>query len=220
MRLFTSIFFAFIVLSSFGQKDTTRGVDMSKYQRVHMNDSTWVFVLKDFVKQEEDSYYNYMSRKVKTLYPFAQHAVDLLKNIDSDTDDDFISKSSKKTAKQTQKKLKSDFRQTILDMSEAEGDILVKLIHRETGMTVYEIIKKYRGPAKAKYWQSISRMGGADLKQKFDPEHDLALNRVMRDVDKGVLSVPKEPTLISKAERKEKNRKRKEMKRNFKKIGR
>lgn len=219
MRLFIIIFLVFVANINFGQKDTTRGVDMSKYQRVHMNDSTWVFVLKDFVKKEEDSYYNYMSRKVKTLYPFAQHAVDLLKNIDEDTDDNFISKSSKKTAKQTQKKLKSDFRQTILDMSEAEGDILVKLIHRETGMTVYEIIKKYRGPAKATYWQSISRMGGADLKQKFDPEVDLALNRVMYDVDKGVLSVPKEPTLITKEERKAKVKKRKEMKRNFKKIG-
>jgi len=192
---------------SFCQKgDTLNGVNMNKYQKVLMDDSTWIFVLKDFVKKERDSYYIWMASKVKRMYPFANHAVELLSDIDEDPKDETVSRSSKRSARKANKKLKEEFRQTILDMSESDGKVLVKLIHRETGMTAYEIIRKYRGKTKAIYWQALSKLGGADLKQTFNPKEDLSLNRVMIDVDSGKLKVPKEPKLLSKVDRKSKNK--------------
>ena len=204
MRYILSIAILCFAFNSKAQGDSSR-IDLSKYQKVYM-DTGWVFVLKDLEKKEKDSYYYYARRKVKKMYPFALYAVDLLRDIDGNYEDEMVGKTEKRNARKANAKLKADFRQTILDLSEKDGDFLCKLIHRETGMTAYEIIKTYRGKAKAVYWQSIARIGGADLKQTFDPRKDLALNRVMKDVDAGRIKIPKEPNLITKEERKAKNK--------------
>lgn len=204
MKYFLLIAIVLSVSVSSAQGDSTH-IDLSKYQKVYM-DTGWVFVLKDLEKVEKDSYYRKYRYRVKKMYPFAIYAVDLLTSLDEDITDEEVSKSAKKDAKKANNQLKEDFRQTILDMSQTDGDVLCKLIHRETGMTAYEIIKKYRGGVKALYWQSLAKLGGADLKQTFDPNVDLALNRVMKDVDSGKISVPSEPKLVTKEERKAKKK--------------
>ncbi len=195
-----------MLVSGLAQDDSVK-VDMSKYQKVYMGDSAWVFVLKDLEKTGSDQPYRWMRSRVKKMAPFAEYAVELLTTIDEDVSDDKVTKSNKKKAKKVNKKLKQDFRQTILDMSEKDGDVLCKLIHRETGLTAYEIIKKYRGKTKALYWQSLAKLGGADLKQTFDPKKDVLLNRVMNDVDKGKIVVPEEPKMVTKQDRKDRKKK-------------
>ncbi len=206
MKAVLSILLMSSVLFGAAQNDSGQ-VDMSKYQKVYMGDTAWVFVLKDLEKTGSDQPYRWMRHRVKKMAPFAEYAVELLTGIDEDVSDEKVTRANKKKAKKVNKKLKEDFRHTILDMSESDGDVLCKLIHRETGLTAYEIIKTYRGSAKALYWQGLAKLGGADLKQTFDPKKDVLLNRVMKDVEKGKIKVPEEPKMVTKQDRKDRKKK-------------
>ena len=217
MRLVLAIA-VFSIVSVAKAQDTT-GIDLSKYQKVIMgDDTTWVFVFHDVQKVESDWRYRSMVRRVQHTLPYARTAVDVLSDLGG-TDQSSISRTVKRDARQKNKELKKDFRTAIVDMSESEGDVLCKLIYLETGMTAFDIIKKYRGKTKALYWQSIARLGGADLKQKFDPKKDILLNRVLRDIDHGKVRIPDEPEDRA-AKKKEKKKAAKATKRSTRKAAR
>ena len=53
-----------------------------------------------------------------------------------------------------------------------QGQLLIKLIHRQCGMTGYELVKAFLGGFRAWTWQVFSRVMGASLKAPYDPEHN------------------------------------------------
>ena len=65
--------------------------------------------------------------------------------------------------------LKESYSDRLKKLTKSEGRILVKLIHRETNITTYDIVKSYRGRFNAFFWQSMARIWDNDLKTKYDP---------------------------------------------------
>ena len=66
----------------------------------------------------------------------------------------------KKYVKSTEKLLKETFKEDIKNLTRMQGRLLVKLVHRETGMTVHNLIKEYRGGGKApggRCWEKCLR---------------------------------------------------------------
>jgi len=111
-------------------------------------------------------------------------------------------------------------------MSENEGKFLVKLVHRETGQTVFSILKKYKGDFSASTWQAISRVGGANLKLKYNlkTKEDYVTEIVLAEVRSGKLKLNKiegetdlGKMLISKREKRKKARQEKRNKKKSKK---
>ena len=47
-----------------------------------------------------------------------------------------------------------EFSAELKKMTRTEGQILVKLIHRQTGITMYDLIKEYRSGWKA-FWYNV-----------------------------------------------------------------
>ena len=64
--------------------------------------------------------------------------------------------------------LVNEFNFNIKDLYRSEGTLLLKLIHRETGMTVYQIIKKYRGKLNASLYNSIGKLWKHNLDVTYD----------------------------------------------------
>ena len=58
--------------------------------------------------------------------------------------------------------LKRNFQRT-------EGQILIKLVHRETGKTVYKLIKKLRNGFRAFSYSSLAKLFNISLKEAYDP---------------------------------------------------
>ena len=56
-------------------------------------------------------------------------------------------------------------------LSYHEGNILVKLIYRETKISTYKLLKQYRGSLNAMFWQTLAKMYDNNLKQAYDPEN-------------------------------------------------
>jgi len=88
----------------------------------------------------------------------------------------------------------------------------MKILHRETGFTAYEIIQKYRGKIKAKSWEAVLRLNKTTLKKYYSPEiDDIVLDRVLKEIEEGKI-IPKQRPPITERGRKA-ARKRKKIKR-------
>ena len=69
-----------------------------------------------------------------------------------------------------------------------QGQMLMKLMDRESHRTSYEIIKQYRGKASANFWQFIAKLFKNDLKEGYDAEDkDRIIERVINLVEAGQL---------------------------------
>jgi hypothetical protein len=82
------------------------------------------------------------------------------------------------------KKYENDFRH----MTASQGQMLMKLMDRESDKTSYEIIKHYRGKASANFWQFVAKLFKNDLKEEYDAsDKDRIVERVINLVEAGQL---------------------------------
>ena len=119
--------------------------------------------------------------------------------------------------KKANKMLKKEFGEEIKDMSITRGTYLMKLIYRNTGLTAYDIIKKYRGSGTAFWFQAICTISGQDLKKEYDPDNeDFLINKAVRLIESGDMTYFKRVPLTKEA-RKALEKKRKKARREKKK---
>lgn len=183
--------------------------------------------LREVIVFEDQKEYQRLYRRAKhyvsKVYPYALLVKDLNVKFNRELIDITNKKQRKKYVKQANKALKAEFDGVIRNMSESEGRYLVKLIHRETGLTTFGIIKKFKGDFSASTWQTISKLGGANLKLKYDlsTEEDYVTEIVLSEVRSGKIKLREiegetdmGKMLVSK---REKRRKAREVKRNKKK---
>lgn len=71
--------------------------------------------------------------------------------------------------KRVERELKQDMEPKMRDLTLRQGQLLIKLIHRQCGMTGYELVKSFLGGFRAWTWQVFSRVLGANLKAPYDP---------------------------------------------------
>jgi hypothetical protein len=75
--------------------------------------------------------------------------------------------------------IKTLFNKEIKDLTISQGEILIKLIDRETGNTSYAMVKDLKGGFKAFLLQSAARIFGHDLKQTYDPEQQKDIEAIL-----------------------------------------
>ena len=91
-------------------------------------------------------------------------------------------KSREAHLKQVEKDLKREMTPKMKNLTLRQGKILIKLIHRQCGMTGYELVKTFLGGFKAWTWQIFARVTGANLKSPYDPLHnpeDATIERII-----------------------------------------
>lgn len=97
----------------------------------------------------------------------------------------------RKSNKKLNKSLSKEYGLEIKNMSVTRGVYLAKLVHRKTGYTIYDFIKKYKTGSHAVFWQMVMKVyGGANLKAEYKPEEDdwmLAL--VIKDIEDGKINL-------------------------------
>ena len=69
-----------------------------------------------------------------------------------------------------QKKLFKAYEKPLRRMTVSQGQLMLRLIDRETGAPPYDLIKEYKNSVAAGFWQGVGKLFGADLKKRYDPE--------------------------------------------------
>ena len=124
----------------------------------------------DFKSNEERKSFFKLKKRVLKVYPYALETREKVDSLNIALES--ISKKRKKRRylKGVTKIIKSQYTSALKKLTMKEGRILIKLIYRETGISTYNHLRKYRGWWNTKMWQAFARMYDMNLKTTFDPD--------------------------------------------------
>jgi hypothetical protein len=138
------------------------------------------FKLKDFLTEEQRLAYKKLVRNVRFALPYAKLAAFRLQMMEDNLAMIETKKARNKYIKETEKAIKEEFMAGLKKMSRSQGKLLLKLIHRETGKTSYEILKGYRGSTEAFYWSVFAKYYDAKLTVEYDTILDYQIEYIIK----------------------------------------
>ena len=114
-------------------------------------------------------YYFWFRKKTLKAYPYAKLAAERL-NVLTERLENIKSKRRKKQyTKRIQKYLEEELTDQLKTLTRTEGRILIKLVHRQTGDTSFNLIKNLRSGWKAFWYNTTANFFKLSLKDKYDP---------------------------------------------------
>lgn len=128
-----------------------------------------VVVYKNKLTPEEKKQFLLLQNRVYKVYPFAKAAADRLTVLNKNMDKLKTNKEKKKYFKIVEDYMENEFTGQLKKLSRKQGQILVKLIHRQTGYTTFELIKDYKSGWKAFWSNNTAKLFDINLKTKYQP---------------------------------------------------
>jgi len=119
--------------------------------------------------KEEREQIKLLERRVRVVYPYAKLTADKLTQINATMAKLKTQKEKKKYFKLVEKYLNEEFEPKLKKLSRKQGQILVKLINRQTGKTTFDLIKDYKSGWKAFWSNNTAKLFNIDLKKTYDP---------------------------------------------------
>jgi hypothetical protein len=122
-----------------------------------------------FDSREDRIRYLILRRKTIKVYPYAKLAAERLESMNARMATLTKNRDKKRYTKRVQKYIEGEFSDELKKLSRTEGQILVKLIHRQTGTTAFDLIKELRSGWRAFWYNTTASMFDISLKREFDP---------------------------------------------------
>ena len=152
-------------------------------QVVSISDSASPEYLKNL-----QAYYRLRFNVIK-VYPYARLAAVKLNEMNGKMEKMASKRDKKRYRKDVEELVRKDFEDQIKKMSINQGNVLIKLLDRETGHTSYELIKDLKGSLNAFFAQGVAKLFGHDLKNEYDPEGaDKAIENVVKQIERGEIT--------------------------------
>ncbi len=191
-RIFLILFASLFALNSFSQQETsiqlpaevTSEGDTIGLAFLH---DVYVFPKMRFKNKKQERFYWKTVRDVKKTLPYAKI---LAKEMEKTGElmQDMSKRQKRKFWKQYEKLLFQRYEGSFRNMTASQGQMLMKLIDRESGQTSYDVIEMYKGSLAANFWQGIAKMFGNDLHAEYDGEDkDRITERIILLVESGQL---------------------------------
>lgn len=167
-------------------------VSISANAQVIQNDSTKIeflvsetdTIFKDTIHLEEivifkgkvdivaRKQFELLRNRVYKTYPYAKLASERLTALNKGMKSLTTNKEKKKYFKIVENYLNNEFEAKLKKLSRMQGQILVKLIHRQTGTTTYELVKTLKSGWTAFWSNTTAKMFDINLKTKYLPYED------------------------------------------------
>jgi len=141
----------------------------------------------DYLKDLQ-AYYRLRYNVIK-VYPYARLAAVKLNEMEAKMSTMKGEREKRKYRKSVEEQVRKDFEEQIKKLSINQGDVLIKLIDRETGHSSYDLISQLKGSLNAFFSQSIARLFGHNLKTKYDPEgDDKTIEMIVNQIETGKIT--------------------------------
>lgn len=133
-----------------------------------------VFLLKTlkFKTDYDRRYYIWYRKKTLKAYPYAKLAADRLEALNERLEKIKSKRKKRQYVRLIQNYMEGEFTDQLKKLTRTEGEILIKLMHRQTGHTAYDLVKDYRSGWKAFWYNTTANMFKLSLKDKYDPVHN------------------------------------------------
>lgn len=134
-----------------------------------------------FKSEDDRQAYNRLKYNVYKVMPYAKFAGNRYRQLQRDLATTADKAKQKEMMATCEKEIKDLFNKQIKDLTITQGEILIKLVNRETGYTSYDMAKEIKGPFHAFMFQSIARIFGHNLKQTYDVEQDRDIENILQN---------------------------------------
>ena len=128
-----------------------------------------ITVYKENLDPESKKQFLLLRNRVYKVYPYAKVAAERLTVLNKNMDALKTSREKRKYFKIVEDYMQNEFEPKLKKLSRKQGQILVKLIYRQTGFTTFELIKDYKSGWKAFWSNTTARMFDISLKTKYSP---------------------------------------------------
>ena len=123
----------------------------------------------EFNSKEDRRRYLILRRKTRKVYPYAKLASERLTSLQQRLDSIEDKSQRKKYTKRIQKYIEGEFSDRLKKLTRTEGQILVKLIYRQTGRTAFDLVKELRTGWRAFWYNTTASMFDISLKEEYKP---------------------------------------------------
>jgi len=148
----------------------------------------YVYPQLTFKNKRQERFYWKTVRDVKKCLPYARMISKDMAYADLQLQQLSSAKERKKWWKNYEKFLFKKYEKDFRNMTASQGQMLMKLMDRESERTSYELIRQYRGKASADFWQFVAKLFKNDLKEGYDgADKDRIIERVITLVEAGQL---------------------------------
>ena len=137
-----------------------------------------------FADNQERLNYFVLKRKVLKVYPYAKMASERLAKLNDRLNKIKSKRKKKKYTKMLEKFLQEELTAELKKLTRTEGQILVKLIYRETGSTAFSLVRELRNGFRAFIYNTIAKAFKISLKEEYNPlkvREDLFIEDILRN---------------------------------------
>ena len=175
------------------QNKGQKGVYMAYYvengDTVFYDECPPVWVFPKGTRRDRKDWRNYYKLvfNFNKVYPYALMVSRVLDHVDSTIEEsDFRKGQEDQYINQWQKQVLKTFEPVVRKMTVSQGQLLMRLVDRETTRTSYKIVKDYKSGLAAGFWQGIARLFGQNLKSAYDPKgQDAKTEELVQAWEKG-----------------------------------
>lgn len=191
IQLRTAIFLIFLFswTDIYGQYE--QEIDPSKSQFSVIDGDTIARLLLDdilvldnpiFSDPEARRRYYLLRRRVLKVYPYAKGMGERLDSLNLRLKEESRYWKRKKMIRKYHKNLKDRFEPELHKLTVSEGQILCKLVYRETEYTIFDIIKSYKNTLSAMLWRITASWWDISIRKEYLPnsnQEDALIEKIL-----------------------------------------
>lgn len=143
--------------------------------------------------------YLILKRKVKRVWPYAVLASQRLDSLNQRLERIQSKRQKRKYTKMIQKYIEDKFSEKLKNLTKTEGQILVKLMNRQVGISTFEMVRELRSGWRAFWYNTTASLFSISLKETYQPyevKEDFYIENILNQAfENGELEVqdPHEP---------------------------
>lgn len=130
---------------------------------------------------------NVLRKRILRVYPYAVFTSENLTILNNNMASMKTNSQKRKYLKRTEKYLKEQFEDRLKKLSRKDGQILVKLINRQTNKTTFELVKDLKSGWSAFWSNQTAKLFDIQLKTKYDPAEvleDFYIEMILQELRK------------------------------------
>jgi hypothetical protein len=166
-----ALLFLFVSLGAVAQDVKQDSLDVEENDTLisKMIELEEIVLYKDNTDPEFKKQFMLLQSRVYKTYPYAKVAAERLTALDKNMAKMKTDKEKKKYFKIVENYIEGEFTDRLKKLSRKQGQILIKLIYRQTGHTTFDLVKDYKSGWKAFWASNTAKLFDINLKAKYEP---------------------------------------------------
>ncbi|MEN9522746.1 MAG: hypothetical protein RL065_1123 [Bacteroidota bacterium] len=144
--------------------------------------TVWCVDKKQFATDLDRYKYNQLKYNIKVVFPYVKEAGRIVNEVNSKLPT-LSNKERRKFIKLKEEELRQRFEVPLKNLYDTQGKLLILLINRETGNSVYKVLKELKNPVKAAMYETTAIVNGLNLNEKWDAKKYRYEEEIMEDYE-------------------------------------